>query len=169
VPPLLDQAARFQIDYRAASDTDLPFLAALYASTRRGELAGLGWPEPMLDSFLAQQHGAQHRHYRLVFPDGEWLVIEQSGKPVGRLYLNETEDNLHIVDIALAEPFRSTGIGSAILRDLIDQAHASGRSVSCRVEHANEPAARLYRRLGFELVGDDGLHARMLCLPLSPG
>ena len=68
------------------TDGDLPFVAALYASTRREELAGTGWPEELQAAFLAQQHEAQHNFYRATYGAAEWLIIEQGGEPIGRLY-----------------------------------------------------------------------------------
>lgn len=147
------------------TDSDLPFVAELYASSRSEELAGLGWPEEIQRNFLEMQHQAQHRHFRLVYPNGEWLIVEQAGRPIGRLYLNETDESVHLVDFALVPECRGNGIGSAIVRDLIAHAHDRGKSVSCAVEFRNEGAARLYRRLGFEVAKDEGMYHRMICRP----
>ena len=40
-------APRFGIAYRPMTDDDLPFVAALYASTRAEEVAPTGWPPEM--------------------------------------------------------------------------------------------------------------------------
>src|SRR5690349_23791528 len=101
MPPPLKAASQFGVSYRRFSDGDLPFVSALYASTRREEVAATGWPADMQEQFLAQQAAAQHSHYALHFADAEWLIIERESQAIGRLYLREMPADLHIVDISL--------------------------------------------------------------------
>jgi GNAT superfamily N-acetyltransferase len=143
------------------SDEDLPFVAALYASTRADELAQTGWPAPQQQAFLAQQHRAQHQHYRTAFPNAEWLILERSGENIGRLYVDESaSDRTLLIDISLVGEARGRGLGAAILADLLAAAGEAGRSVSLHVERLN-PARRLYVRLGFQLVRDMGVYLEM--------
>ncbi len=147
------------------SDDDLPFVAALYASTRAGELAQTGWPAPQQQAFLAQQHRAQHQHYRTAFPNAEWLILERGGENIGRLYVDESPGNrILLIDISLVGDARGGGLGTAVLSDLLAAAAAAGKSVSLHVERLN-PARRLYVRLGFELVGDKGIYLEMAWHP----
>lgn len=158
--PLFHAAVRLGIGFRPMTDADMDFVAALYASTRAEELALTGWPAEQQQAFLAQQHQAQHRHYRAYYPDAEWLIVERGGEPIGRLYLDEWPDQYRIVDIALVPAARGGGVGGAILRDLLDAARARGKGASIHVEKAN-PARRLYQRLGFEVVEDKGVYDLM--------
>jgi len=160
MPPPLRAAAEFGVSYRPMGDGDLPFVAELYASTRREEVARTGWPAEMQEAFLRQQHEAQHSHYSLHYADAEWLIVERAGQPVGRLYLRDPPEALHIVDISLLPQIRGQGIGGAILRDVLGQARELGKDVSIHVEKFN-PARRLYERLGFETVEDKGIYDLM--------
>jgi GNAT superfamily N-acetyltransferase len=160
MPPPLNAAARFGIGYRAMADADLPFVEALYASTRAEELALTGWPPEQQRAFLVQQHRMQHRQYRACHPDAEWLIVERRGEPIGRLYLKLWEGRRRIIDISLVPAARGLGIGGAILADVIAAAESQGQGVALRVEMRN-PARRLYERLGFELVEDQGAY---LCM-----
>lgn len=146
------------------NDGDLPFVAELYASTRREEVAQTGWPEEMREAFLRQQHEAQHSHYSIHYGDAEWLIVERGGEAIGRLYVREEPERLHIIDISLVPESRGQGIGGAMLRDLLDQARELGKQVSIHVEKFN-PARRLYERLGFELVEDKGIYDLMRARP----
>lgn len=146
--PPVRRAAAFDVTYRPMAEDDLPFVAALYASTRAEEVAQTGWSEEMQRAFLAQQHLAQHHHYQAHFPKAEWLIVEAAGEPIGRLYLDERDDDLHLIDISLTPERRGGGIGTAILEDLLDQARGLGKSVTLFVEPPN-PARRLYDRFGF--------------------
>lgn len=164
MPPPLDKAAAFGIGYRAMTDGDLPFVTALYATTRAEEVAATGWPSELQVAFLDQQHRAQHAHYRATWPDGEWLLIERDGAPIGRLYLARQDGGLLIVDISLLPAARGAGLGTAILEDLLA---GEELPVELHVERSN-PARRLYERLGFELVEEQAIYARMIRRPPAP-
>jgi ribosomal protein S18 acetylase RimI-like enzyme len=156
----LRAAAPLGIAYRPMSDDDLPFVEALYASTRAEEAATTGWPPAEQRAFLAQQHQAQHRHYRSHYADAEWLIVERDGEAIGRLYLGEWPGEVRVIDISLLPSARGQGVGGAIMADIIDAAGRAGRKVSIHVEWTN-PARRLYQRLGFVTVEDAGLYLRM--------
>lgn len=143
------------------TDDDLPFVAALYATTRAEEVASTGWPAEMQAAFLDQQHRAQHGYYRTAYPDGEWLLIERAGAPIGRLYLAVDGGMLLLVDISLIPAARGSGLGTAILSDLLA---SESRPVELHVERFN-PALRLYQRLGFEEVEDKAIYLRMIRQP----
>lgn len=164
MPPPVREAAAFGISYRAMTDGDLPFVAALYASTRADEVASTGWPPEMQAAFLDQQHRAQHFHYRTVYPDGEWLLIERGGTPIGRFYLAEQEGKLLLIDLSLLPAERGAGLGTAILKDVLA---GEDRPVELHVERVN-PARRLYERLGFAVVEEQAIYLRMIRKPPAP-
>lgn len=160
MPPPLKAAARLGLAYRTATEADLPLLALVYASTRVEEVARTGWPLETQHQFLAHQFDAQHRHYRQHYPAAEWLVIEREGAAAGRLYLEEWADQIRLIDIALLPNQRGTGAGSAILADLMDMAAAAGKPLTIHVEK-NNPAMRLYKRLGFVPIDEHGVYDLM--------
>jgi ribosomal protein S18 acetylase RimI-like enzyme len=157
MPPPLKAAADLGIAYRPMTDDDLPFLDALYASTRAEEVAMTGWPPEMQRQFLAQQFDAQHRHYMRHYPEAEWLIVERGGEPIGRLYIEEWASQIRIIDISLMTESRGRGLGAAILKDMLEMARASGKAVSIHVEK-NNPARHLYDRLGFAAIEDKGVY-----------
>ena len=161
MPPPRAAAAAFGISYRVMTDGDLPFVAALYATTRAEELAATGWPAEAQAAFLNQQHLAQHGYYRAAYPGGEWLLIERAGAPIGRLYLAEELGRLLVVDISLLPEARGSGLGTAILKDLLS---GETRPVELHVERSN-PARRLYERLGFAVIEEQPIYLRMLRQP----
>lgn len=164
MPPPPRAAARFGIAYRPETESDLPFVAALYATTRAAEVAATGWPAAMQAAFLDQQHRAQHKWYRAAYRDGEWLLIEREGAPIGRLYLAEEMGMKLLVDISLLPEARGQGLGTAILRDLLA---GETRPVQLHVEKSN-PARRLYERFGFRQVEEGPVYYRMVREPGSP-
>lgn len=154
---------------RVADETDLPFLQALYASTRADEMATTGWPAAHCEAFLAQQFKAQHDYYHEHYEDAHFLVITQGDTPIGRLYWYErSAEHINLMDIALLPHWRGQGLGSALLRSLAAWADTHGQLIELHVEPCN-PARQLYRRLGFVVRGDNGVYLRMHRSPQPAG
>lgn len=168
MPPPVEAAAPFGIAYREMTDGDMPFVAALYATTRARELEASGWPEEMKAAFCDQQHRVQHAQYRATYEDAEWLIVERGGAPVGRLYLGRDADALLLIDISLVPEQRGAGLGGAIVSDVVAMGRAAGRPVTLHVERLN-PALRLYQRIGFRIEEESPFYLRMAWRPEAPG
>lgn len=145
---------------RPATEADRAFLLRVYASTREEELRAVPWDPRVKEAFVAQQFNAQHDHYRSSYAGASWDVIEAEGRPAGRLYVARWPEEIRVIDIALLPEARGRGVGTMLLRGLLDEAGASGRKVSIHVERAN-PARRLYERLGFHVAADRGIYELM--------
>jgi ribosomal protein S18 acetylase RimI-like enzyme len=151
--------------FRRIADADLPFLARVYASTRAEELAVVTtMTDAQKAAFLGAQFQLQHAHYQKYYPEADWLVIVRAAEDIGRLYIERWPSQHRIIDIAFLPAHRGHGFGEALLRDLMDEAAAAGKSVSIHVEKLN-PAMRLYRRLGFTTEEDKGIHDLMRWTP----
>jgi GNAT superfamily N-acetyltransferase len=148
------------VGFRPANDADQQFLCTLYASTRADEMSQVDWPEEQRDAFLQMQFNAQHRYYHEQFPAASYLVVERNGEAIGRIYLDRRSDELRLIDIALMPKARNQGLGKALLLDLLDEAQANGLPVRIHVERFN-PARRLYLRLGFMQIEDQGIYQLM--------
>ena len=147
------------ISFRPALDDDHDpgFLLRVYASTRDGELAPVPWTGEQKQAFLVQQFEAQTVHYRANYPGATFLVIKVDERDAGRLYVWRAEQDIRVMDISLLPEARGRGVGTKILRDLIAEAGASGRTLSIHVEQFN-PAMSLYQRLGFRVVREVGAY-----------
>ena len=129
----------------------------MYASTREEELAITGWSREQKDAFLEMQFNAQHTHYRTHYQDTTWDLILVDGEAAGRLYVARWPEQIRIVDIALLPQFRGRGIATGLIRELFEEADASGRPVRIHVE-VNNPAQVLYQRLGFRPIAESGVY-----------
>ena len=148
------------ISLRPIGSADEPFLVEVYASTRAEELAPVPWTDEQKAAFLREQFTFQHRYYQENYSGARFDVIERDGDPIGRLYVARWPDEIRIVEIAVLPAHRSTGIGTSLLRELMDECASSGKRLTIHVERMN-PAMRLYERLGFREVADRGVYAMM--------
>jgi ribosomal protein S18 acetylase RimI-like enzyme len=148
------------LSFRPICEGDMDFLSRLYASTRAEELAAVAWRKEQKDAFLDDQFQAQHRYYHQQFGQAAFLVVEQQGRPIGRVYLDRRADELRLVDIALMPESRGQGIGTTLLREVLEECRERGLPTRIHVEK-NNPAMSLYRRLGFESIEDQGVYELM--------
>lgn len=152
------------IVYRPKTDADRPFLQEVYASTRSEELAMVPWTSEQKAQFLEMQFNAQWSDYENNYPDADFFVIEKGGLRIGRIYVERGPEEICIIDIALLPAARGTGLGTHLMREILDEAQATRRRVTIYVERYN-PALRLYRRLGFEPVEEGDIYFKMHWIP----
>lgn len=145
------------IRLRSIVDNDNAFLLRLYESTRTSEMALVEWSEEQKKQFINMQFYAQKVHYFKHYPEATFDVIEFKHQSVGRLYVEEWKNEVRIIDIALLPSFCNQGIGTYLLNRLQAKASSSNKSVSIHVEK-NNPAMRLYKRLGFMKTDEQGIY-----------
>ncbi len=143
-----------------ADDADAPFLERVYGSTRAEELAAVPWSEEQKAAFVAQQFAARTAHYAQHYPGMTRDVVVVDGVDAGQLLVDRWEREIRIVDVALLPEHRGGGAGTELLMALMEEARAAGKALSIHVERMN-PALRLYERLGFAPVADEGVYVRM--------
>ena len=153
-----------EVELRPLAEADLDFLRRLYASTRADEMALVDWPEEQKAEFLRSQFEAQHSYYMEHFTAAEFSILEREGEPVGRLYLDRRDDEHRLIDIALLPEHRGQGLGKRLMDGILEDARAAGKKVRIHVERFN-PALRLYHRLGFQKVEDQGPYFLMEWTP----
>lgn len=135
---------------REATAEDGPFLLDVYASTRLEELEGFGWSDDQKRAFIKMQFDARERTY----PRVDNRIIVLNGRPVGRILVDRGEASILLRDIALLTEYRNRGLGSRLIKDLMNEATSAGKPITLHVV-ALSPAVRLYERLGFRRTGDE--------------
>ncbi len=136
---------------------DEPFLFALYSETRADELKLVTWDEERKDAFLRQQFQLQHRHYTSNYKNAFFQIINLNEKPIGRLYAAELDDEIRIIDITILTEFRGKNIGTGLIEEILRDADKKNKNVQIYLE-TNNQSARLFARLGFVAVADDGVY-----------
>ena len=152
------------IALQAVSEADEPFLLELYASTRREEMAAWNWPPAQVAAFLQMQYRAQRLSYADAYPGAEHSLVLEDGRPIGRLLVWRGPAEVRLVDISLLPAARGRGLGSRLLRQLMQEAAAARLPLRLQVLTTN-PARRLYLRLGFRRTGGDPVYDAMEWTP----
>jgi ribosomal protein S18 acetylase RimI-like enzyme len=149
---------------RPEQPADEPFLLRLYATTRADEMNLVPWDDAQKAAFLQSQFELQTHHYRKYYPDASFLIIEHEGEAIGRLYVDRSEGQILVIDIALLPKCRGAGIGRGLMEDVLAEAEVARKPVRIHVERHN-PALRLYERLKFRMIEDKGVHFLLEWLP----
>lgn len=102
-----------------------------------------------------RRHGLQWRAdlFFASWRDSENFILELDGGPIGLLRITEEGDSLHIRDVQIDATHRQCGAGTYLLDMSHRWAKARGlRETQLRV-FVDNPAARLYLRMGYRLAG----------------
>ena len=153
------------VKLRAAKESDREWLYQLFIASHDDlSIAVAAWDEQQKDVFLQIQFQAQQNHYRGIYPESRCDVILMHDEVIGQILVANIGDELRLVDVSLLPEFRNRGIGSALLRDLLEEAAGENKRVTLHVLQGN-PAVCLYQRLGFSHVGEQGIYRRMEWVP----
>ncbi|MGA8765281.1 MAG: N-acetyltransferase, partial [Candidatus Sulfotelmatobacter sp.] len=152
------------VTLRTAGSSDESFLYQTFASTRSDEMRLTGWNQEQQEAFLRMQYEAQRRSYLLQCPEAEYRVICCDEIAVGRLIVDRTVEEIHVMDIALLPEFRKLGIGSTLMQAIMKEASQAAKAVRLHVEHFN-PALAWYERLGFSEVNRGPIYREMVWRP----
>lgn len=94
-------------------------------------------------------------------PHDRALAAEADGKVVGAVWVRVMNDYGHIDDdtpsfaISLYKEYRGRGIGTALMREMLDILKANGyKRASLAVQKANY-ALKLYLKAGFEIIDEN--------------
>jgi ribosomal protein S18 acetylase RimI-like enzyme len=150
---------------RESTPEDVTFLARLYCDVRSQEVSGWGWSPEQQAWFLRMQFDAQRRSYQASFPYAADSIVQLKDLPVGRVLVYRESSATHLIDIALLAAHRNSGIGTHLLRGLLQDCQEKGLPLHLQVAQGN-PATRLYQRLGFRQISADPMYIQMQWIPL---
>jgi GNAT superfamily N-acetyltransferase len=145
------------ITLRPVIPEDHEFLVTVYASTRAEELSLLPWTDEQREAFVRWQFAAQQEHYAKHYPAGNHDIIMFERRQVGRMYVARLDQEIRITDITVLPAERNAGIGSYLIRQLLDEADRTGKVTRIYVEEYN-PSLNLFKRFNFSAIQQDGIH-----------
>lgn len=140
---------------RPATAADRDFLLSLNRAAFRDAVARVwGWDEE-----------EQIAYFDARFDPGRRQIVQVDGVDAGEVSIEERPTEIYLGRIAILPAWQGRGIGTSIVRSLLDRAAASGKAVVLEVLHENPRAAALYERLGFEQTDENRTHVFMRADP----
>ena len=140
--------------FRPASTADVDMVAELRAVVMRADLERLG---------RYDERRVRQRLRDGFVPAHTW-VIEVAGAFAGCVALRPAEDAHWLEHFYLAPHLQGSGIGSAVLRALLERRDRDGIRVRLNVLQGS-PARRLYERHGFTVETEDAVDVFMVREP----
>ncbi|GHF97445.1 N-acetyltransferase [Streptomyces filamentosus] len=137
---------------------DVEAVAELRAVVLRADLERLGRYDP---------HRVRQR-LRDGFSPAHTSVVETPDRPLaGCVTFRPGPDHFRLEHFYLDPALQGRGLGTAVLRRLLDRADAEGAAVRLDVLRGS-PARRLYERAGFVAEAEDGVDVSMVRRPEPP-
>lgn len=134
--PLNSRSEATEVVLRPAVEADLPALVAIEEAS---------FPSPWSERLLAGE---------LRQPDASYLVATIGGEVAGFVGAWHVLGEAHICTLAVAPAFRGRGLGELLVLAILEEAVRRGGTMAhLEYRRGNEPAARLYEKLGFTRVG----------------
>ena len=126
---------------RPARRDDFEFAAAIYIETMRPLMHTLGqWNE-------AERRASLRRSFKA----SDTSIIVLDGRDIGWMQVSERDTDYNLAQLQLLDEYCGLGIGTRLIRDLIDRAAREEKTVSLSVIRINR-AIGLYERLGFRII-----------------
>ena len=99
----------------------------------------------------------QDRYFETDWALATFEIVLSDGIPCGYVCIEDRDDDIHVREIVLAPEYQGRGIGSSILREVMERARTRRVPVRLGTQHKNR-ALGLYSRLGFREVGRTETH-----------
>lgn len=149
---------RSSVVLRPATEDDRRFLRQLHHRCYRRWVEEVwGW-----------DNANQDRRFDQAWTTAGRFVVELNGTPIGALATSQRHDHLFIDDIEIDPDHQGRGIGTQVLQRVLAGAESSGTAVRLQVLR-NNPARRLYERLGFTVDDSTDTHYLMQRPPAGRG
>jgi ribosomal protein S18 acetylase RimI-like enzyme len=141
-----------ELTLRPANPTDFAFCQRTYFEGMASIIEALG-----LDMVRQQEN------FRQQWELTEVRIITVGKNDVGWLQTAKANDAIFLAQLYLDGRFQRQGIGSRVMRAVMDEAAHQGKAITLGVVKIN-PARRLYERLGFTFT--HAITARITRLPI---
>ena len=136
---------RTAIARRPATARDIALLRNLFADAHI-ELTVL--PPDTRFVLIDMQFRAQRRQHTAQYPHAQHDILIIDGADVGRVLIDRSRDDCHVVDISVGLGHRRAGIAATVLAELIDEAAANGQRLWLTIWAGNVAARALCERAG---------------------
>lgn len=136
-----------EITFRQARKEDYEFLWNLHKTTMKSYVDETwGWDEEFQEEYFSNQ-----------FETKNIQLIIVNDAIIGAIKIHNRENELFVANFEIVPESQNKGIGSTILNRIISNSDRKKKPIKLQVLKIN-PAKRLYKRLGFEIVDKTETH-----------
>lgn len=137
------------------TEDDGDFRLVVYRATIKSSIDELfGWGDATQEAMVLDQ-----------LRSGSHAVIVVDGQRTGVLQVEDTAEAILLSQIEILPQCQGRGIGTSVIRSLIDRSDREGKPLTLHVFQTNDSARRLYERLGFVATGEDEHNIQMTYTP----
>ena len=129
------------VELRQASPADADFIYRLIETTMRS------YVEQVWGSFSEENN---RKNIAETIAAKNYSIIRCRGEDVGAISVERHPDFVKLSQLFILPQHQNRGIGTSLVRELASEAQQAGMPVRLRVLR-NNPARRLYERLGFRV------------------
>ena len=115
---------------------------------------------PYVQELTVWDEQKQRANFAAQWKREEVRIMSVDGKDVGWLQVAELPAEIRLQKFFVSPEYQRSGIGWEILSNLLATWRSTGKKIVLRVLK-NNPARRLYERLGFSVVAEAGVIFRM--------
>jgi len=145
------------IHFRPATPDDSEFLYNLKKKTLKEYIKQTwGWDEEV-----------QRSYHKKNFESKKFQIIQEDGEDIGCISIEEQSQKFILSIIEISPDSQNKGIGSKLIRDLIDQGLQKKKTIELQVLKVNQRAFNLYQSLGFALRDENQTHYQMIYSTLA--
>ena len=140
-----------KITGRPALDVDTDFARSVHHQAYR---------EVVVRQYGVWDEEAQDEFFKSDWDPSVFEIILCDGVPCGYTCIEDRDSDIHVRELVIVPQFQGQGVGTQILRGVIDRARVRRVPVRLGTLHSNR-AVDLYRRLGFREFERTGTHILM--------
>jgi ribosomal protein S18 acetylase RimI-like enzyme len=145
------QQTGMDIILRAATTDDTDFLYRLHRAAMQ---------EYVVQTWGQWDEAWQSHYFQQHFDPAACQIIVLHGQDIGVISVVRQVTDIFLSNIELLPAYQGLGIGTQLIKALVDEAHRKRVPITLQVLKVN-PARRLYERLGFSISGETTTHYQM--------
>ncbi|MFA6522124.1 MAG: GNAT family N-acetyltransferase [Patescibacteria group bacterium] len=143
------------LERRTATKEDMDFMRKVHH---------LAYHDVVEKQFGAWDEEKQDKFFDDAWAENRYQILLDNGVPVGYCWVEYSDKRIDAHELVILPEFQGQGIGTKLLGSLIQEANTKKIPVRLQVLKANR-AIDLYKKFGFEEVGENDTHFEMEYTP----